>query len=166
MRLLKILSVSFLVVASVALAQEGGKQEELPRSGTLSATGAGGGDETVSLPGSWGFDPAEAFNAEKSPITGSVFRGDGQDWKVNVVNNSDDRYSANLEVIQYDASRRSVKRDSFGVTLSGHEKSHRSFRARTNAATAELKLTSWKNLSPKKAEEVSEDGESGAESGK
>jgi len=165
MRLLKILSISFLVVASIALAQEGEKQRELPRSGTLSATGMGGGEESVSLPGSWGFDPAEAFDTEKSPITGSVFRGDGQDWKVNVVNNSDDRYSANLEVIQYDASRRSIKRDSFGVTLSGHEKSQRTFRARTNAATAELKLSSWKNLSPKQAIEVSEDGD-GAQAGK
>jgi|GEM_PF-2876108 len=127
------------------LAQESNR--ELPKQGSLSATFQGG-DEGVAIPGPWGAEESDIFSEDKSPISGSVSRGmRGSEWVAKLFNNSQDRFSVDVEVVQYDDRERVVKRDSFSTTLSAGQSVERTFSARSNSHQGELNLRSWKNLS-------------------
>ena len=85
-----------------------------------------------------------------SPITGSVSRVSPGQWVMRVFNNSEDRYSVNLEVAQYNIRGAKIKGDSFSYTLKPKETAERPINAESSTDRCELNLKSWKNLSEKK----------------
>ena len=125
------------------------KEEELPQSGVLSRSLSGGtGDAKVSIP--WG----KQTNPEgtEAPISGSVSRHSPKEWVMRVTNSSEDTYSVNLRVVQYDLKGTQVKADSFSYRLKGGEQAERTLTAAMNSVDAQLRLENWKNLTPKKDE--------------
>lgn len=133
-------------MAGTALAGTGNEaqKKELPRQGSLSFSG-GMSDGKIAMP--WGSDEEGS-----SPITGSVSKIGQDTWVMKVFNNSEDTYSVNLKVVQLNSQNRQVKSDSFSYTLKARQKVERNVSAAPGSVRGELKLESWKNLTPKKKE--------------
>jgi len=122
-------------------------ERELPKRGTLSATFQGG-DEGIAVPSPWGAEESDMFTDGTTPVSGSVSRGmSGNEWVARLFNNSQDRFSVDVEVVQYNDRRQNVKSDSFSTTLQPGQRVERTFQARSNSHQAELNLRSWRNLS-------------------
>ena len=96
-------------------------EKVLPKSGSLSSTVTGGYRGSMGVDVPWG----ENVLSEEptSPITGSVSRVSPGQWVMRVFNNSEDRYSVNLEVAQYNIRGAQIKGDSFSYTLKAKEAS-------------------------------------------
>jgi len=130
------------------------EEDELPGSGTLSVSGVGG-FEGKTVDGVWG--GLDGKGDQKAPISGSVSRAGRDKWVMRLFNNSEDKYSVNVEVVQQDEAGKSIKKDRYSYTLSAGESKERSINARANTEQCQLNLTSWKNLSPPKEEEPAEE---------
>ena len=138
------------------------KNTPLPKRGTLSVSGGGGGQD-YSIPGEWG--GSDASTGDAPPVSGSVSRINKETWQVRMFNNSKDAYSANVAVIQTDDAFKQVKSDYFSVTLKPGEKDTRTFPAGAGSKSAELKLQGWKNLTPHKpAKDATNEGAPAPES--
>lgn len=158
----KVLSIAFastvfcagfsLFLGGVAIAEdEKSKEREIPRSGTLSSTVVAGGTESISVESNPGAEDVDIFTDQQAPITGSVFKSPSQsEWIARLFNNSESKYSVQVEVVQFDVNQKILKRDSFGITLNPGENSQRMISARANSQQATLNLKSARNLSPKK----------------
>ena len=137
----------FLIIAS-SLSAEDKKAPQLPKSGVLSSVGNGlaGGGLVYGDP--WG--GLDAGGDELPPISGGVSRA-GTSWKAKVKNNTTDKYSVNVELLQMTKTRSTLKTDSFSAVLAPGASVERTFLSATSVVGgAELRLVSWKNLSPKK----------------
>lgn len=143
------LVLSLSLAASICSARAEEKEKELPKSGSLSVSSSGGGPG-VSAPGGWG--DSDGLGAGGAPISGSVSRINPSTWQLFVQNSSDDTYSVNLEVIQKDDRGSRVKVDSFSYNLKPHAQQRRSVSAASSAATGELNLRNWRNVSKQKAD--------------
>lgn len=143
------LTVAIALCLSSANAFAQDDQAKYRKRGTLSSSIRG--SEGTAVDGPWG--GANLSGEGTPPISGSVSRS-GDDWIARVVNTSPDRYSVRLEVVQNDKDNRVLKRDFLSYTLSAGEDREKKIRGRSNTISAALKITNWKNLSPKKEEEA------------
>jgi hypothetical protein len=133
---------SFLIVLQPAVAEEK-RQRELPKSGTLAGSLVSGYDsKAVDMP--WG---EEVGDKEAPPISGSVSRVGPNQWVARIFNNTPDRYSVDLEVVQIGESGARVRSDYFSYTLKPGETAERPVRTGANVAQCTLNLRNWKNLS-------------------
>lgn len=122
------------------------KKKELPKSGVLAQTRSSGtGASSVDVP--WGSD---VMKDKAPPITGSVSRLGARDWSLKVFNNTDDVYSASLEVLQFAKGGKRLKSDNYSYTLKPKERVERKFIANQGVVDCALNLSKWKNLSSSK----------------
>ena len=139
-----ILSLSFFF--SSALSAEEKKEKptpELPKSGSLSSTVSGVYDSRV-VPGPWGgVDPS---GESSSPISGSVSRVSANKWVMKVFNNSDDTYSVNLAVHQFNLTGSKIKSDSFSYNLKPGESAQRDITSLAQTEQCSLDLVSWRKI--------------------
>lgn len=127
-------------------------KKELTKSGVLSQTRSGGTAATeVDVP--WGTD---VLKDKPAPISGSVSRVGPRDWMLRVFNNTEDTYSASLEVVQMARGGNRLKSDHYSYTLKPKQKVERKFSTLQTVTDCSLNLTKWKNLSgdKKKAAEM------------
>lgn len=128
-----------------AIAEDKSKDKAaLAKSGTLSSSiDAGFADTKAAEP--WGGD---AIGAQAAPISGSVSRLNQREWGLYILNESEDKYRLHVEVAQYSKTGRKIKGDSFSYTLKPGAKVQRTVRSAQGTQRADLKLKSWKNLTP------------------
>lgn len=151
--------VSFLIFALLisatgltAESKDSKKERELPKSGVLSGTNTlHGGGSTVE--GSWGGD---VLSQESPPVSGSISR-DGRSWVMRVFNNSEDKYSVDVEVVQQDKSGKKLKSDYYSLSLAPGEKTERKLSANARTENCFLKLNKWTKKELKKKDQ--EEGE-------
>lgn len=145
-----------LIVQPVLAEKE---EAELPQSGSLASSVAGGyGNSKVAEP--WGGSVIEG----NAPLAGSVSKLSDREWRMRLFNNSEDTYDASVEVVQYDQRGSRLKSDNFSFRIKGGNSVERTVSSRSSTYNAEVKLKSWKNLTPKKDEEE-ESGDAAAASG-
>ncbi|MCO6431688.1 MAG: hypothetical protein J5J00_12585 [Deltaproteobacteria bacterium] len=145
-------SLSFLVSQSAlaAAGDEKKKEDSLPRSGSLSSTITGSyGSQQVPEP--WG--GTDVAGQGTAPISGSVSKGPSGQWIMRIFNNSDETYSVDVSVTQYNRSGASLKKDFFSATLRPAQSSDRTISNAPNSENASLELVSWKKLTSKKEAE-------------
>lgn len=132
-------------VANTASSDEQKKPErKLPKSGLLSVSSVSGASSSVT--GDL-FGGDDLFGGERAPITGSVSRSGESNWNFSVSNNSTDRYSINVDLIQKNELGSTVKFSSYSYTLRPGQSDGGSAQAGLNASKAELHLRSYRNLS-------------------
>ena len=149
LRINAILALVSFCLASGFVTAAGAEEpvRELPRSGTLSTTFQAG-DEGIAVPAPWGAEESDMFDGGSTPVSGSVSRAmSGNEWIAKLFNNSGDRYSVDVEVVQYNDRQQTVKSDSFSTTLQPGQRMERTFQGRSNSHQAVLNLRSWRNLS-------------------
>lgn len=130
------------------------KKKELPKSGTLaSSTTTGYTSRNFDM--AWGTESGQ----ERAPLSGSVSRTSQSDWVAKIFNNSEDKYSASILVVQFDGRATRLKSDSFSVLLKPGEHSERVIKAAPGSVDAQVNLESWRNLTPKRKENTSSGSE-------
>ena len=126
------------------------KKRELTKSGVLAQTHSSGTTGTgVEVP--WGTD---VLKDKPAPISGSVSRVGVRDWSMKLFNNSEDTYSASVEVVQMTRGGKRLKSDHYSYTLKAKQSAERKFSTNQSVTDCALNLTKWKNLSSKKAEKT------------
>ena len=129
-----------MVTVSFAEDKPSENKKDLPKRGALSNT-VSGVSKDVKVPDAWGGnDPA---GKDVAPITGSVSKITPSKWVARIFNNSEDTYSVNLAVHQYNRSNSKIKTDSFSYTLKPKEKAERELSATAATEQASLELLSW-----------------------
>lgn len=118
----------------------------LPKSGLLAVSSVSGASTSVT--GDL-FGGEDIFGEVKAPITGSISRRGEDTWRFSVSNNSQDRYSVNIDVVQKNDSLSRVAFASYSYTLSPGQTSGQDVRAALGAMRAELHLRSYRNLTTK-----------------
>lgn len=125
--------------------KEGSKKEqELPKSGSLSST-ISGVHGSRNVPGPWGGSSARTED-KAAPISGSVSKVSAREWRARIFNNSEDTYSVNLAVHQFDRNDKKIKSDSFSYTLKPGQSVDRPISALATTEQCSLDLLSWKKL--------------------
>lgn len=150
MRTLQILGLALAMVLgglhSLALAQSESVQEKkkpLPKSGLLAVSSiSGAGTSVVSDM----FGNENIFGGELPPIAGSLSRRGDSAWSFSVINNSTDRYSVNVDLVQKNESGTTVKFGSYSYTLRPGQRDGEEVAAGVGARRAELSLRSYRNL--------------------
>jgi hypothetical protein len=126
-------------------------KKKLAKSGVLAQTQSSGTNNTnIAVP--WGED---VLKDKPAPISGSVSRIGARDWSMKLINNSEDTYSASVEVMQMARGGKRLKSDHYSYTLKPGDKIERKFTTNQSVTDCSLNLTKWKNLSggkKKKAE--------------
>jgi hypothetical protein len=119
------------------------KKKALPKSGLLAVSSiSGAGTSVVSDV----FDNGDIFGTELPPIAGSVSRNGDSTWSFSVINNSTDRYSVNVDLVQKSESGATVKFGSYSYTLHPGQRDGEEVAAGVGARRAELNLRSYRNL--------------------
>jgi hypothetical protein len=118
---------------------------KLPKSGLLATSSISGASSTI-LGDTFGGE--ELFDKELPPLTGSISRKDDATWSFSVSNNSNDRYSLNVDLIQKNESGSTVKFGSYSYSLRPGQTERQTAQAGSNASRAELHLRSYRNLTP------------------
>ncbi len=120
------------------------KKKSLPKSGLLAVSSiSGAGNRIVGDV----FGGEDIFGDEAPPIAGSVSRHGESGWRFSVINNSKDRYSVNVDLVQRDESGSTVKFGSYSYTLNpGQSDGEAGVAAGLGARRAELNLRSYRNL--------------------
>lgn len=138
---------STAVNAPAAHATETPKPEKkMPKSGVIAST----------IPGGYGrqgfptWSDADIQGKEAPPISGSVSRVGQKDWKLVVVNNSEDHYSCSIKVAQITRSGSTAKSDSFTLSLKAGERVERPVSGSESAVGATVILESFKKTAAKK----------------
>ncbi len=141
---LLVLTIPSVCIAADPSRSDSRKEEsdKLPAKGRIAgATNSGNG--ALAFEGVWGGENISGKDAP--PISGSVNRL-GDEWEVNVMNNTEDKYRASLKLQQYDANKKRLKAESFSVSLKAGESYSRRYPAHGMAANADLDLSSWKKV--------------------
>jgi hypothetical protein len=120
------------------------QNSKLPKSGLLAVSSISGA--TSSTTGET-FGGDTLFDPELPPLSGSIYRKDERTVFFSVTNNSTDRYSVNVDVLQKDQAGRTLKFSSYSHTLKAHESLQERALADRNASRFELFLRSYRNLS-------------------
>lgn len=145
-----LISASLFVHAETKIGEiEEDPDKDLPKSGMLSTTFS----ESVqnkSVPLPWNKKGAAA-DAE-APIAGSVSKISDKQWKMLVINNTDDVFTVSVTARQLGSRGNSLKTDSYSLRLSPKSQAERMFSAVSNSSDAELELTSWKRIVKAKPE--------------
>lgn len=142
-----LLFVTYVVVlclcSSVAAEDAKPERRRLPKSGMLAVSSiSGAGTSVVSDL----FGAEDIFGKELPPISGSVSRRGESAWHFSVMNNSKDRYSVNLDLVQKNESGSTVKLSSYSYTLGPGQSDGEEVAAGFAARRAELTLRSYRNL--------------------
>jgi hypothetical protein len=124
-------------------AQGTSSPRKLAKSGLLATSAISGASSTI-LGDTFGGE--ELFAKDLPPLTGSVSRKDDATWTIGVSNNSQDRYTVNVDLVQKNESGSTVKFSSYSYSLRPGQSEHQDARAGTNASRAELHLRSYRNL--------------------
>ena len=117
------------------------KPAELPKSGLLAGTLAGGYGGSA-LGGPWG--GVDAQGGETSPIQASASRLDDRNWLLKVFNNSEDKYVVNIELEQRGSRNQRLKNNSFLFSLKGGESAERRVPGHPASFNSVVKLKNWK----------------------
>jgi hypothetical protein len=120
---------------------------KLAKSGLLATSSISGASSTI-IGDTFGGE--ELFAEDLPPITGSISRKDDATWSFSVSNNSEDRYSINVDLIQKNETGSTVKFGSYSYSLRPGQSEHQTAQAGSNASRAELHLRSYRNLTPPK----------------
>jgi hypothetical protein len=119
------------------------ERKRLPKSGMLAVSSiSGAGNSVVSDV----FGGEDIFGKELPPISGSVSRHGESAWRFSVRNNSKDRYSVNLDLVQKNETGSTVKFSSYSYTLRPGQSDGEEVAAGLGARLAELTLRSYRNL--------------------
>jgi hypothetical protein len=141
---------AMLIELSASIAQlataEDAASKPLPKSGLLAVSSVSGASTSVT--GDL-FGGEDIFGDVKAPITGSISRRGEDAWRFSVSNNSQDRYSVNIDVVQKNDSLSKVAFASYSYTLSPGQTAGQDVRAALGAMRAELHLRSYRNLTTK-----------------
>jgi hypothetical protein len=130
-----------LVLAQSAAQQA--KKKPLPKSGLLAVSSISGAG--TSVVGDV-FGNQDIFGTELPPIAGSVSRRGDSTWSFSVINNSTDRYSVNVDLVQKNETGAAVKFSSYSYTLRPGQRDGEEVAAGLGARRAELTLRSYRNL--------------------
>ena len=137
-QILKLSVISCLLLGVHAQAETA--EKELPKSGSLSTSSAGT-SASRAVPDAWGgVDPQ---GKESAPITGSVSKQTPTKWIARVFNNTDETYTVNLVVNQFNRSNTKIKSDSFSYTLRGKQSAERDITALSTTEQCTLDLVNW-----------------------
>jgi len=120
---------------------------KLPKSGLLSVLSVSGASSSVT---GETFGGDTLFDPTLPPITGSVSRKDSRTWSFSVTNNSPDRYSVNVDLVQRDGAGRTVKNTSYSHLLKPGQTEQQAAQAERTCSRVELYLRSYRNLSEEK----------------
>jgi hypothetical protein len=138
---------SQVVVAEEA--QGANEKKHLPKSGLLAVSSiSGAGTSVVSDV----FGGEDIFGTELPPIAGSVSRSGESAWRFSVMNNSQDRYSVNIDLVQKNESGTTVKFGSYSYTLRPGQSDGVVVSAGVGARRADLTLRSYRNLTEQEKE--------------
>jgi len=133
-----------LILCSFASAEEAQpERKRLPKSGMLAVSSISGAG--TSVVGDV-FGGEDIFGKELPPISGSVSRYGESGWRFSVMNNSKDRYSVNLDLVQKNETGSTVKFSSYSYTLRPGQSYGEEVAAGLSARRAELTLRSYRNL--------------------
>jgi hypothetical protein len=116
---------------------------KLPKSGLLATSSISGAGSTI-IGDTFGGE--ELFARDLPPITGSISRKDDATWSFSVSNNSEDRYSINVDLIQKSETGSTVKFGSYSYSLRPGQSERQTVQAGSNVSRAELHLRSYRNL--------------------
>lgn len=152
--------LAFAVTSSFVSAETATPKKITPRTGLLSTTMAGGERSTVI---STGEQTVEGGNFHQAPIAGSVSRISPREWKMVVGNNTKDPYSVDVAVRQINGRGAVIKTDHYSYTLRAGEEVSRSIPGVPTSVDAQLDLSRFKNLAPKKSETKAEGAPQAAE---
>lgn len=136
------------VVSSPVMAQPSSgitEEKDLPKRGSLSKSITDVHDSRA-VDGPWG--GLDAQGGAAAPISGSVSRINQTLWRMKVFNNSDDTYSIDVAVNQFNKQGTKTKSDSFSYTLKPRQSAERDINAPAHTDQASLDLVSWKKLTP------------------
>jgi hypothetical protein len=125
------------------------KETPLPQQGVLSSTSLSGTTGTR-RDGQWG--DTNPMSKDKPPVSASLSRLNNQLWLLRLFNNSEEAYSVDLQVVQYNAKGTKIKSDSFSYYLRAGQKEDRKITGMFNTARADVLLTGWSKPDAKKAE--------------
>ena len=136
--------------AGIAGAQSGGEKKEageekeldLPRSGSLAGTLTSGRDSKA-VPMPWG--DTDISGKKKPPISASISRLNATRWILKVFNNSEDRYSIDLEVVQFGQGSRRLSSNHYSYFLKPQQSAERQVSTTSLVTNCEVNLSSWRN---------------------
>jgi hypothetical protein len=134
-----------LAPVSELRAQE--KEEELPKSGSLSTSISTRNRNSTSVAEPWGGVNIQGKDA--SPISGSVSKTQ-KGYVARMFNNSEDTYSVSVRVVQLGKNDNTLKTDSFSMTLKPGQSMERPVSAAPGVFSADLKLENWRKLTDNK----------------
>ena len=151
---MKSLIIIALLIPSLLLAE--GADEKLPASGVLSSATEGGmGGTDVNIP--WG----SKYN-QAPPIAGSVSKLSERELSVKLFNNTESTYAVTVAVLQFKSGGAVLKTDIYSYTIKGKGSVERTVPGSPLTVASRLELRSWKDLTPKKAEEAAVSSSSAA----
>jgi hypothetical protein len=150
MRLIScILATTCICLGVFAYAEDPKKVEpsrKPPKSGLLAvASVSGAGSRIVGEI----FGDEDIFSKELPVISGSISRRGESSWRFSVTNNSKDRYSVSVDLVQRNENGSTVKFSSYSYTLSPGHSDGEEVQSGLNARRAELRLRSYRNLTPR-----------------
>jgi hypothetical protein len=145
---LSIAGVSCLDVSADA-EKAASEKKKLPKSGLLAVSSVSGAGTSVV---SDVFGGEDIFGTELPPIAGSISRRGESSWRFSVINNSKDRYSVNVDLVQKNENGSTVKFGSYSYTLRPGQSDGEEVAAGVGARRAELTLRSYRNLSERARE--------------
>jgi hypothetical protein len=119
------------------------RPKALPKSGLLAVSSVSGAGTSVT---GEVFGGEDIFSGELPPIAGSVYRHGESKWRFSVINNSQDRYSVNVDLIQKSESGATVKFGSYSYTLGPGQSDGDDVSVGVGARRVELNLRSYRNL--------------------
>jgi hypothetical protein len=145
-----IAAVSLSLTAYAEDAKTSEQQKKLPKSGLLAvASVSGAGSRIVGEI----FGEEDIFSKDLPSISGSVSRHGASSWRFSVTNNSKERYSVSVDLIQRNETGATVKFSSYSYTLSPGHSDGEEVQSGLNARRAELNLRSYRNLTPRLTKE-------------
>lgn len=130
------------------------EEQDLPRSGSLASTMTSGQEDVV-VDQPWGDDDITGKNPP--PISGSISRLNQRKWLMKVFNNTKDRYSVDVEVVQFNERGSRLRSDYFSYTLDGNQSVEREVPSAMNVTECQVNLRDWKKYEKKKDTESVED---------
>jgi len=147
MRLIScILAITCICLSVCAYAEDLKRIEpskKLPKSGLLAvASVSGAGSRIVGEI----FGEEDIFSKELPVISGSVSRHGDSAWRFSVTNNSKERYSVSVDLIQRNENGTTVKFSSYSYTLNPGHSDGEEVQSGLNARRAELNLRSYRSL--------------------
>lgn len=130
------------------------QKKELPRSGSLASTMTSG-QEDVAVSQPWGDDDISGKNPP--PISGSISRLNQRKWLMKVFNNTKDRYSVDVEVVQFNEKGTRLRSDYFSYTLDGNQSVEREVSSALKVTECQVNLRDWRKYEKKKEGEAPEE---------